>query len=235
METYQINQLSEIKSEVTNINPEPIGIFTLPTSKHLSYKEIIENIFNKASNNSRQVHPHEPLTEKVGNKLKQNVFNDFPELKELRVDMQKMFIKYINGIGFSCDDVIINSGWINRAKKGADLKYHYHTNSYVSGNYFVNFNPEVHTKLNFSNDRHQSRTPLSQQISLSLREKPTIWNSPFVGIEAKEGQIVIWRSHMVHGYHKLNQSDGRLTLSVNAMPTVFSDGEYEFAVSERKL
>ena len=235
MEMNQSNQQTEIKGEIANINPEPIGIFTLPTAKHLKYKQIIENVFEQASDDLRQVHSHEPLTEKVGNKKKQNVFNDFPELYELKVDFQNVMIQYIRFIGFSCDEVVINSGWINRAKKGADLKYHYHTNSYISGNYFVNFNPEVHTRLNFSNDRHNSQRPSSQTIELSMGKQTTMYNNPFARVAHSEGQIVIWRSHMVHGYHKLNGADGRMTLSVNAMPTILSSGDYEFAVSERKL
>ena len=145
-----------------------------------------------------------------------------------------MMVTYIKFIGFSCEEVVINSGWINRAKKGADLKYHYHTNAYVSGNYFVNFNPEVHTCLNFSNDRHHSQKPLSQTIEIPIGEQPTVYNNPFARVVASEGQIVIWRSHMVHGYHKLNGADGRMTLSVNAMPAILSGGDYEFAVSEIK-
>ena len=37
--------------------------------------------------------------------------------------------------------------------KNATLQAHLHSNSYLSGNYFVNFDRNIHTLLNFYNDR----------------------------------------------------------------------------------
>jgi len=222
-----------ISSQMFAINPEPIMVYTLPIEKHIKYKKEIQLILDNIPEDLNQKSSANPYLEHVCNTENQNIFNSFPQLNELKSDIRNMALNFIKEIGFLCDEIIINSAWANKAKKDATLAFHRHANAYVSGNYFVNFNPEVHTCLNFSNDRHHSQKPLSQTIELTAGE-PTVYNNPFAGVVASEGQIVIWRSHMVHGYHTLNGADGRMTLSVNAMPAILSGGDYEFAVSEIK-
>ena len=39
---------SDINFQIFNINPEPVGTFTLPEEKHLRYKEIINSILENA-------------------------------------------------------------------------------------------------------------------------------------------------------------------------------------------
>tara|TARA_B100001250_G_scaffold414611_1_gene454618 strand:+ start:9295 stop:9969 length:675 start_codon:yes stop_codon:yes gene_type:complete len=221
----------EIKAQIGNISPEPIGIFVLPDKKHLRYKELIQNIFNKAPIEYRRIHKHEPFAEHICNKKEQNAFVDFPELIELQKDIEDISLKYIKFIGYMCEELIINSAWINNSKKGAKLEYHYHTNSYISGNYFVNFDKNKHSRLNFRNDRHHQIAPRIQAMQLEPTEKQTMYNDPFVGIDSTEGQIILWRSHMSHGYHQINQADDRLTFSFNAMPRNLSNGAYSFVVS----
>ena len=143
-----------------------------------------------------------------------------------------MMVTYIKFIGFSCEEVVINSGWINRAKKGADLKYHYHTNAYVSGNYFVNFDTQKHSSLIFQNDRKKGSN-YRQTIEIPrLSNKDTSYNIDACSLPATEGQILLWRSHLTHGYIYPNKSNDRCTLSFNSLPKVLSTGSYSFTASE---
>tara|TARA_Y100001968_G_C19338040_1_gene707958 strand:- start:217 stop:918 length:702 start_codon:yes stop_codon:yes gene_type:complete len=222
------------KFEIFNINPEPLGLFTLPNERHLKYKKLIQSIWKNPKDELMQNFSSEPYTKHICNKQNQNLFKSFPILHELRNDLGFFITSYINNIGFKCDEIIINSAWLNNAQKESTLNSHYHVNSYISGNYFVNFNPELHSSLTFKNDRN----PLVMSPSFSTiacQQNPdnkTIYTANSININAKEGQIVLWRSYLIHGYSTPNKGDNRMTLSFNSMPKILSDGIYSFKVSE---
>ena len=218
--------------QVANINPEPIGIFTLPSSKHLKYKESIKLINKQAPNELRQNFPTEKNTTHICNNCNQNIFKDFQTLSGLKEDIKRMILTYINTIGFLCENVVINDAWLNNAKKDSTLVFHYHANSYISGNYFVNYNPEIHSPLNFGNDRFGKNSPAI--ITPRNPKKKTIYNSNILGLNVTEGQILIWRSQMSHGYTVPNKGDDRLTLSFNSMPKscISPHNRYSFDVVE---
>ena len=232
MEEENIN-LNKNKFEIFNINPEPIGCFTLPLEKHLDYKKIIQSILENPPEDLIQEREHMKHTRQVCNTVNQNLFNSFPELKQLKSDIQQMLMEYIKSIGFVCDKFVINSAWLNSSQKGSVLNQHLHSNSYLSGNYFVNFDPLIHSTLTFQNDRSTGVTHYAPTLTLPLIEGvKTLYTSNFVSIPAVEGQIIIWRSQCRHGYFAPNLGDDRLTLSFNSMPEILSTGAYTFKVSE---
>ena len=224
----------EQESFLVNLNPEPIGVFKLPLEKHLKYKQIIHNIFMEAPDDLRQKFPAEPYTNHICNSSFQNVFNSFSQLKELESDIQKFLIKYINVIGFEADEFIINSAWLNCADKGSNLHFHHHGNSYISANYFVDFNPKTHSQLSFLNDRELSgKYPGFPYFEIKKSIKNTIYNTSPLRINCVEGQILFWRSHNIHGYSESNKADGRITLSLNSIPKVLDNGKYKMVLSEK--
>ncbi len=127
----------ESKFQLLNINPEPIGIISLPHKKHLEYKELIWSIWNNSNNELKQ--KSNSHKEHLCNANDQNLFNSFPQLSELKHEMMKFIIFYIQQIGYECEEIIINSAWLNNSQKGSILDYHLHTNSFISANYFVDF------------------------------------------------------------------------------------------------
>ena len=218
--------------EIFNINPEPIGLFTLPTEKHIRYKKEIQHILENAPENLNQKFKGEPYSKHVCNGVNQNIFNSFPELKELKSDITTILITYIQKIGFLCDEFVINSAWVNKSNKNATLNMHHHANSFISGNYFVNYDPLKHSPLLFQNDR---RTGNNYRQTIEIPKTPsksTTYNIDACSLPAKEGQILIWRSNIIHGYFSPNQADNRQTLSFNSMPKTLSTGTYTFTVSE---
>ncbi len=222
-----------IKFNICNINPEPIGLFTLPEAKHLKYKKYIQSIWEDSREEEIQQTKAEPHTRHICNKSNQNLFISYPHLKELKTDIQLMAIKYIQSIGYQCDEIIVNSAWLNKANKNAVLADHYHTNSYISGNYFVNFDSSKHSFLTFKNDRNSSvNNTSSPTLTCPEIDKKTIYTAISIGVKAKEGQIALWRSHLMHGYSNPNIGDNRITLSFNSMPKVLNDGIYSFSISD---
>ena len=223
------SQETALTPRLLNINPEPIGVYTFANNKHLEYKEILCSILEHAPTSFRQ--QHEDLTNHICNESDQNIFKDFPELTKLQEDITKMLHHYIQALGNSCDKLILHSAWLNKADKDATLYDHSHSNSFVSATYFVNFDNKVHTPLSFRNDRCVSgNTPCFPFMTVPEHNK-NIYNSPYISINAKEGQILIWRSHLVHGYKKPNVEGNRITLSLNCMPKILDNGAYKFEIA----
>ena len=226
-----VGDSNQSKLQLVHINPEPIGIITLPTKKHLEYKNKIWSIWNNSSSEQRQ--KHTDLKEHLCNTSDQNLFNLFPQLSELKHDIMKFIISYIQQIGYECEEVIINSAWLNNSQKGSVLDFHFHSNSFISANYFIDFSAEKHSQLTFQNDRvFAGKSPSFQTLVIPRSKKPTIYNTECIGLNAKEGQIAIWRSHQIHGYSTPNNSGNRLTLSLNSIPKKMDNGKYSFYISD---
>ena len=227
------SEQKDITYQILDINPEPIGVFTLPKEKHLKYKKDIQTILENPSQELISEHSHTPYTKHICNKADQSIFKSFPQLLDLKTDIKYMLLGYIQKIGFMCDSIVINSAWLNISQKGSVLSPHYHGNSYLSGNYFVNFEQSKHSLLSFQNDRGKAITHYSQ--TFSLPETPgfrTVYNGDYLSIPAEEGQILIWRSHMRHGYINTNEGDNRTTLSFNSIPQTLRSGAYSFTVND---
>jgi len=222
---------NQIKSHIGQINPEPLGVYVLPPEKHQLYKKLILSICKNAPTEFIQPTFTNFLGKRVCHDSKQNLLNDFDELKYLKKDLQTITLNFINQLGYLSDEVVINDCWVNITQKGATLPTHYHANSYISGNYFVNYDPKVDTRLQFLNDRYdRSTAPVIQ-----LKRHPTnntVYNMPSMNINAEEGQILIWRSQLWHGFKKPNEGNNRVTLSFNSMPKVCTNetGMYSFIV-----
>ncbi|ABM76380.1 Hypothetical protein NATL1_18241 [Prochlorococcus marinus str. NATL1A] len=219
----------KISSRIISVNPEPLGVFTLPIEKHLIYKKCIKTIAKNAPHDLRQKYNNEKYTEHVCNQSNQNIFSSYPELADLKSDINTIILNYIDQIGFISKEIIINDAWVNISKENAILNWHYHANSFISGNYFVNFNSQVDSMLGFKNDRI---TGLRLSPSMRIpdnRNKQTLYNTPMWKVNLKEGQIVLWRSHLSHGYDEPNKGKNRITLSFNSMPKICTDNDNRYS------
>ena len=169
----------------------------------------------------------------ISNSRKQNIFKDFPELQPLKLEIEKYALNYFWKTGYDCREILITDAWINIGSKNATLQTHLHSNSYLSGNYFVNFDPEKHSLLTFYNDRLMHGTGRHPFISVSPRNKKTIFNTPDISLGVSEGSILFWKSHLLHGFSKPNKGDNRVTLSFNIMPKICqTGGQYSFVVND---
>ncbi len=221
--------------QIFQLSPEPLGIYTLPIETHLKYKNKLIWILENAPSSLKQKFKGEDYSEHVCNSAYQNIFDEFPELEELKSNLKLMIKDYIQEIGYVCNEIIINDAWLNNARKNAQLETHSHSNSYISGNYFINFDIAKHSPLAFINDRFYSKF---NAPSISLNEnkaKPTIYNTSYTTLNCREGQVFLWHSHVRHGYKIPNKEDNRYTLSFNCMPKTCMTGDrYSFQVADKK-
>lgn len=134
---------------------------------------------------------------------------------------------YINEIlGYKTQDVAITSSWINVANKGASQVIHHHSNSFVSGTYYVNFEEE-HAPIAFENPRNSdyvTHSIINQKIS-----KPTSYNAKNFFIQPKMGELILWPSWMNHGYFD-NQIENRISISFNVVPNPIDNGSYSLKI-----
>ncbi len=214
--------------------PEAVGIFTIPERKHQAYKKCAESIFSTAPANTRRMNEKGNDLEHISNFNNQNIFNDFPKLKGLKEDLKEFSIQYIDLIGFTCDEVVITDAWLNRANINAIQKPHSHNNSFLSGTYYINFNPKKHSQITFYNHKLLIGNNTNPSISLPRsKNNSTPYNSKELLVKCKEGQVLIWKSHLIHGYKTPNKLKNRLTLSFNIMPRTCTDGNaYSFTINE---
>ena len=137
---------------------------------------------------------------------------------------------YLKNTGHLCEEIVITDAWINKANKNATLTDHLHTNSYISGTYFINYDPSIHSKLCFLNDRLLPSVGYPK-ISIPKSNVASQFNITQLFLGCGEGQVAIWKSQMVHGFTEPNPSDNRITLSFKVMPKICTDGQtYSFAV-----
>ena len=82
------------------------------------------------------------------------------------------------------------------------------------------------------NDRIYSNNSAPKIETPKSPDVKNIYNSNYIDVNAKEGQVFLWRSHNAHGYNIPNKGDERLTMSFNSMPKNSIDPlkRYSFSV-----
>jgi len=109
-----------------------------------------------------------------------NVFSwEYPEVVELKNDIKKSYLKFLNVLDLNTSKEIWIRGWIFPQKKGKDLPIHNHAihqNSYLSGNIILTDN----------------KTTTDFQI-------PYLYpNIDCISIENKQGRITLFPSYLPH-------------------------------------
>ena len=119
------------------------------------------------------------------------------------------------------ETVQVTDSWFNISDKGGYQHPHFHSNSYLSCIYYVNFDPEKdHVNTHFT--REES---LYFPVMLGLmRNKFTDYNQDNQ-IQVNEGELMIFPHKIIHGYNN-NEGSNRITLSMNMMLTIVTNGDY---------
>ena len=221
---------NNFKGRLIPVMPEAIGLFDIPLNKHLLYKELACSVLRSAPEGQRRTDNNKK--EHICNFKNQNLFRKYKEFEQLEKELSLFCLKYIEQIGYLCDEVVFTDVWLNCGSVGATLPDHKHSNSFLSGTYYVDFNPDQHSNLSFVNDRNFLDGVFGPSIKLRINTlKRTDYNSSRLEFKCIEGQVLIWKSHLMHGFQNPNPKSNRVTLSFNVMPKVCSNAnEYSFSV-----
>jgi uncharacterized protein (TIGR02466 family) len=129
---------------------------------------------------------------------------------------------------------IITDSWINvTSSDRAYQPMHCHANSYLSATYYINYDEEKHQPLIFDRDeeKHLLLNDLDELKDSDLGKYCKRFYTPTIN----EGDLLIWPSHIIHGYGSNHSSQihrsGRCSISLNYLPKRISFGGYSFSIS----
>ena len=123
-------------------------------------------------------------------------------------------------------DHFISECWINKTDRNGYQMRHSHSNCWVSGTYYLDF-PDGSSPIRFSYNKLESSTPYFYVSPVETNP----FNSPFHDIMPKEGSLLLWASNMNHETLP-NQSDSRISISMNIIPSEIDNGVYSVKLSK---
>jgi len=201
--------------------PTTVACFDYP--KHKSIKSLLLDLIRNATLdeiNSKECSIH--LFEKSGDFLYKDQFKD---LHNFFIESAKEYLLKISRLHVT---PFISLAWINCANQGFKLERHNHGNSYLSGTYYLNFDPSVHAHLEFYKSVLGQR---NQYFDISPFDYNRYNAKSASFLNVKEGNFLLWPSYLEHGFEK-NLSDNRITISMNFLPEYFDNGDYKFKISK---
>ena len=131
----------------------------------------------------------------------------FREVKAEILDMCREFAKAYSHI---VEDVAICNSWGNLVKCGDSIHYHRHSNSYISGSFYLSEG----TSFNIYND--DSQTLFGFQPALKPGDNYRAMES--FNIDPKPGRIILFPSNLRHCVLPSNKPENRYSIAFNAVP-----------------
>lgn len=191
--------------------PIPIGMIELDRS--LSKKEML--FFN-----TLDTRPNSGNTTSRDNNILNN--STLTKLRSWIEDqLQEFFLSVFNPK--SSVSLKITQSWVNYSTPGQFHHKHAHPNSFISGVFYIQTNPQ--DKIFFSREEYQ-------QIKI-LPKNWNIWNSDSWWYEAIQGRLILFPSSLTHMVPRVEGNETRISLSFNTFPIGLLGEEAE--LTELKL
>ena len=185
-----------MEANINGIFPTPIYISKLDrelTSKELLFVDKIK----------LDIHNNE------GNKTSNDnyVLNN-KSFKNLKEDLDLRVQDYFSKILSTTDAVTpyITQSWLNYTETNQYHHKHHHTNSLVSGVFYVNCD-EAHDKIKFFNDKHNIIKPEVKDWNL--------YNSETWWFPVKTGDVILFPSSLNHMVETKEGTNTRISLAFN--------------------
>jgi len=210
--------------EVLSILPTPVAIIPCPFADkvketvldHISKEDVLNLDYNIDSGNLKHIGHYSILMDD----------KRYGRLRSWMEEQALIFARDVKG-DYIQEHIQVTDSWFNISGEGAYQHPHCHGNSYLSGVYYVNFDDtKGHVNTHFTNSES-----LYQQYKPSLINLPvkyTDYNQDNKVI-SNEGELLLFPSQVIHGYN-LNKGENRITIAMNFMPTVLTNGDYGWRV-----
>ena len=129
-------------------------------------------------------------------------------LKNLKKDLHKKVIDYFNEVVCTSNSIIpyITQSWLNYTEPGQFHHRHEHSNSYVSGVFYVSADKEV-DRIRFYKTAHE-------EIQLAV-SKYNLFNATTWQYPVQTGDVLLFPAYLTHGVEKKKGTNIRITLSFN--------------------
>lgn len=205
----------------------PNPIFGIDYPDHEDLKKIILKIIDECKDDF-EINGQSLSLSHYKNKLNESILDE-KSLKNFKEWIEEICSEYVTDcLGYNLPDkMIVTDSWLNKCDAGGSQHPHYHSNSYISGTYYVNFE-NGHAPLMF-NKRSALLFPNHPTIVLAENDNFITKYNTDSAVYPEEGELYLWQSQMTHSVPE-NGLDNRISLSMNFMPSVVSNTRYGFRV-----
>ena len=225
-----------LNPELIEFFPEVVGVYNYDEEKHKILKNICDDVKNKIGKDNAEytVNKMDSALTHYYNASNSYLFDHTPEFKEFEewlIECGQHFMTKVHNYVIEDDnELLITDAWMNVAGERASQIQHNHHNSIISGTYYVNKEEWVHEGLEFYKKRTESHPFIAH-----LRDygNETKYTRAIEMIDVKEGSLLLWASHLYHGYRGvLNIWPNRTTISMNFLPRRIDNGKYAFTIDK---
>ena len=187
------------KDEVLQLFPTPVLICPCP----FEYGKELEWI--KKQNCRKENKPNE-IGAPLNHQSEDTFILDRPEMSRVKQFIDFKLKEFVVNIMGSDSEIFITQSWLNKNKKGESHHEHKHPNSMISGVWY----PQIHEKL----PPIQFKNSQQRDITLSIK-KYNHFNSATFLLPMKNGELIIFPSHLSHSVPINNSDEERISLSFN--------------------
>lgn len=180
--------------QIYNLFPVPLGYYKLPRALTALELMTIQS-FSQKSNTGNRVSADDQVCENHA-------------LSDITIFLKSCLNEFVQQVHASTAQVGICSSWINWSKQGEYHHKHTHSNSFISGVFYVQTNPD--DKIWFHKDQHQWIYLESSQY--------TLWNSQNYYYTVTPGDLYLFPSNISHSVDKVQGDQERISLSFNTWP-----------------
>jgi len=152
----------------------------------------------------KKTHPNDSNTTSNDNYILEN-----KSLKNLKKDLHTKVMDYFNEVVCTDNSIIpyITQSWINYTKTNQFHHKHTHSNSYISGVFYIDAQKEVDSITFY-------KTKTEDTVELNVT-KHNPFNSMSFLFPVETGNIFLFRSSLIPGVNKKKGNNIRISLSFN--------------------
>jgi len=204
----------------------PVRVSQISYQNHIALKQHVNKLIDK--HRDTDIQSDNGYSTQLTHMFQGEELLNTTELLDFKKFLSDSCFKYVDTVlGKLVDEMVVTECWLNICNKGGKQIPHSHMNSYVSGTYYVNVE-NTHQGLTFYNK--QSRTHNTPFLRMLDNNKSSD-TEQFSVNHNLEGTLLLWPSHIYHGYPE-NNKDNRISISMNFMPRTVQGENYSFTVTK---
>lgn len=198
-----------------NITP----LFAIPL-----YQSIVDNVNTQDIDFIKSL-PYERVPADNGDYTVSKNVLDIPELVNLKINLQKKIDQFVYEI-LDCDHDVkfeIQNSWVNRHSKLDFAGSHRHSNSLISGVFYVDVSSDTGALIFQKDKSHYNLWTDTVEVGFNYQshenqDRLNIFNSDAWGIFPKQNEIVLFPSLLYHSVNPNLSNKIRYSLAFNIFP-----------------
>ena len=217
-----------------NIFPTIVKKVSYPN--HLELKEYINKELPERSDIPTQTNKSRTISLYQTNDDKTFFVDDQTSIvQDLHEFCKKEFLKFAReDSALDMEEMYIVGSWINIYGENSGQTVHNHTNSFFSGNYYLNYDLSIGHKPLVLWNPYVMMSPGRPFMSQNrLQENLASAHFDYLEIKVNEGDLFLFPSHLLHSVEQTPENVGRTTISMNVMPSKLKNRSYCFEIVKK--